>query len=68
MMTRGAVIEMHEHNGEFTEWKNPLGNMSAEAIQSEISLTKIVRCEQNHLPQKFGPAHENTGAAATKRR
>jgi hypothetical protein len=42
--------------------------MSSETIQGEISLTKIVRREQNHLPQKFGPAHENTGAAATKRR
>jgi len=37
-------------------------------IQGEISLTTIVRREQNHLPQKFGPVHENTGAAATKHR
>jgi hypothetical protein len=24
------VIETHEHAGDLTEWKNPLGNMSSE--------------------------------------
>jgi hypothetical protein len=44
-----------------------LGKKDQFFFQGEISLTKIVRREQNHLPQKFGPAHENTGAATTKR-
>ena len=45
-----------------------LGKKDQFFFQGEISLTKIVRRAQNHLPQKFGPAHENIGAAATKRR
>jgi hypothetical protein len=45
-----------------------LGKKDQFFFQGEISLTKVVRRAQNHLPQKFGPAHENTGAAATKRR
>jgi hypothetical protein len=45
-----------------------LGKKDQFFLQGEISLTKIVGREQNHLPQKFGPVHENAGAAATKRR
>jgi hypothetical protein len=35
---------------------------------ARLPLTKIVRREQDHLAQKVRPAHENTGAATTKRR